>query len=194
MHATTAQFFMLECVEPPDWDDSAMLRAVPRPPGEDSWRFGRPFKTQPKQPIEVMMVPTHCDRLKELYKIDALLMTRRLYDCLREAGVDNIDAYDTLIRHPGTGFESRDYVAGNLVGLVAAADLDGSKIVGGSANHRLDTDFDVVKIDPAKARGLQMFRLAENTSAVVVSRKVKELLEARNFTQLTFIAPESWMG
>ena len=188
------EFFMLECIEPSDWDDSAMLRAVPRPPGEDSWRFGRPFKTQPTQPIEVMMVSTHCDRLKDLYKIDALLMTRRLYDCLREAGVDNIDAYDTVIRHPGTGFESRDYIAGNLIGLVAAVDVGASNIVGGSADHLLDTDFDAVKIDPAKARGLLMFRLAENTSAVVVSRKVKEFLEARGFTQLSFIDPENWMG
>lgn len=188
------EFFMLECIEPTDWDDSAMLRSVPRPPGEDSWRLGRPFKTRPVQPIEIMMVSTHCDRLKELYKIDALLMTHRLYNCLREAGVHNIDAYETVIRHPNTGFESRDYVAGNLIGLVAAADLGGSKVVGGNVDQTMDTDFDAVKIETAKARGLPMFRLAENTSAIVVSRQVKELLEARDFPQLAFIEPENWMG
>lgn len=189
-----AEFFMLECMEPFDWEDSAMLEAVPLPDGEQSWRFGRPFKTPPKEPIEVAIDPTHSDELLDFYNIDALLMPRRLFEALREAGVDNIDAYETLIRNPDSGFETRDYIAGNLIGLVAAADLGASKVVGGSADHMLDTDFDSVKIDPAKAKGLLMFRLAENTSAVVVHRKIKEFLEARDFTQLSFIEPENWMG
>lgn len=189
-----AAYFMLECFAPMDWDDSALLRAVPRPPGEDSWRFGRAFKTQPRVPIEISMVETHCDRLKELYNTDALLMTRRLHESLREAGVDNIDVYDTVIRHPKTGYETRDYVAGNLIGLVAAADLGASNVVGGSADGLLDVDFESVKIDPARARGLLMFRLAENTSAIVVHEKIRDFIGQRGFPQLEFMPPEEWMG
>jgi hypothetical protein len=39
-----------------------------------------------------------------------------------------------------------------------------------------------------------MFRLVENTSAVVIHRSVKEYLEAKGFTQLMFVAPDEWIG
>ena len=39
-----------------------------------------------------------------------------------------------------------------------------------------------------------MFRLAENTNALVVHESVKAYLEGRGFTMLSFIPPEEWMG
>jgi len=36
----SANYFVIDSAEPKDWDDSAVLRAVPRPPGEDSCRKG----------------------------------------------------------------------------------------------------------------------------------------------------------
>lgn len=187
-------YLMLDCPEPRDWDDSAMLEATPLPPGEKSWRLGRRFAAPVAEPIEIAIDPTHTDDLLELYTLDALVMTRRLLAALEAAGVDNLDAYEAVIRNPETGFATDDYVAVNLIGLVRAADLERSRVVGGSSDGLIDVDLDGVAIDPARAHGLLMFRLAENTSAVVVHRRVARHLLATGFDMLSFRPPATWKG
>lgn len=188
------EYLMLQCREPLDWEDSALLEATPLPPGEASWRLGRRFATPPQEPIPIAIDPTHSDDLLELYAIDALIMTRRLLEALGAAGVDNLDAYAAVIRNPETGFETGDYAAVNLIGLVRAADLGRSKVVGGSADGLIDVDLDGVHIDPQRALGLPMFRLAENTSAVVIHRRVARHLIGAGFDMLTFRPPSRWKG
>ena len=188
------EYLMLDCPEPWDWDDSALLEATPLPAGEKSWRLGRRFAAPVAEPIAIAIDPTHSDALLELYTIDALVMTRRLLTALGEAGVDNLDAYTAVIRNPKSGFATDDYVAVNLIGLVRAADLDRSNVVGGSSDGLIDVDFDGVAIDPARALGLPMFRLAENTSAVVVHRRVARHLIGAGFDMLTFRPPSRWKG
>ena len=189
-----ADYFILECATPVEWEDRALLRATPLPPGETSWRIGRRFQTSPVSPIPIEMMETHSDALIQLHKKDALIMPKTMLAALRESGVDNLDAYETIIRHPKTGFVTADYVACNLLGLVAVADIAGSKVVDGASDHRLDTGFEGVAIDSDRARGLLMFRLAENTGAVVVHDSVRKSLERRGFDQLVFTEPENWIG
>jgi hypothetical protein len=132
--------------------------------------------------------------MKELFTVDALVMTKRLQRALRSAGVDNIDFYETVVSHPTTGFSTSEYVAGNLVGIVAAVDLAKSGVVGGSLDRKIDTDFDSVVLRREFSPDLPMFRLAENTSAIVVQSAVRDRLLAEGFDQLTFLEPEEWMG
>jgi len=99
-----------------------------------------------------------------------------------------------VIRHPETKFETHEYVAVNLIGLVKAVDFARSTVVGGSSDHRLDTDFEGFAIDPAKAQDALMFRLAENTSAVLVHERVKDHLKKSGFGMLRFRRPEKWVG
>lgn len=188
------EYFVITCLEPMDWDDCALLEGIPPPSGSISWRIGQRFAVPPVEPIHVTLDPTHSDRLLMLYKTDALLIPKRMLNALRAAGVDNLDAYSTIITHPATGVVTRDYVAVNLIGLVSAADIGRSRVVDGSADHRLDTDFEGFTVDPARARGLLMFRLAENTSAIMVHRALKDRLRREGFDQLRFIAPEKWFG
>src|SRR5207302_11238489 len=110
---------------------------------------------------------------------DSMIMQKSMLAALREACVDNLDAYETVIRHPKTAFVTHDYVACNLIGLVSAVNIARSKVVGGSSDHLLDTDFDGLVIDETRARGLLMFRLAENTTGVVVHEKIRRQLESR---------------
>jgi hypothetical protein len=132
--------------------------------------------------------------MKELFKVDALVMTKRLQRALSLAGVDNIDFYDAVISHPTTGFSTTEYVVGNLVGIVSAVDLAKSVIVGGSMNRKIDTDFDSVVLRQDFSSELPMFRLAENTSAIIVRAFVRDRLLAEGFDSLTFLNPEEWMG
>jgi hypothetical protein len=185
---------MLECFEPTDWDDSGLFKRAPKLPGVESWRTGRRFPTPLPEPIEFELLETHSDRLLEMDNTDALIMTKRLLAALRDAGVDNLDAYQAVIRHPGTGAVTEDYVAVNVIGLISAADLGSSKVVGGTQRQLLDVDFEGVVLNEDKAGGALMFRLAENTSAILVHEVVRDRLLTKGFDMLSFVPPERWLG
>jgi hypothetical protein len=189
------QFFMLECFEPDEWDDSALVRLLDQLPSGTTWTDGRPFTFPVPEPVHFVMRAGHNDQMKELHNAQGLLMTRRLYDALRAAGVDNLDVYRAHVMHEALGTQRDDYVLANLVGVVAAADLAKSNVVHpGLSGNMVDMDFEGVAIDEERAEGLLMFRLAENVSAVVVHRRVRDALLAAGFDTLSFVPPASWMG
>lgn len=185
---------MLECVSPDDWEDHALIPGLPPPKGEKSWSLGQRFRNPPENPIVLELKADYGIQLNEFDNTDSLLMTQRLYRTLTDAGVDNLDAYPTVIRHPGRKFETTEYLACNLVGIVAGVDLAASQVSGGSEDGLIDVDFESVTLDPKRIGGLLMFRLVENTSAVMIHRRVKEYLESKGFSQLMFVDPAEWIG
>ncbi len=195
-----SEHYMLECYQPIEWDDMALLKSIYFKEIEtwrndiDSWRMGRRFISELPNPVVVKIMPGDPDDLKEMYYNDAIIMSKRLLAALQEVGVDNLDVYPCVIINEGTGFRTEDYVAVNLIGLVKAADIDNSNVTGGNSDHMLDTDFDGLAIDPKKAKDYLMFRLAENTSAIVIHRSVKEHLIEKGFTMLSYVEPKDWIG
>jgi len=195
-----SEHYMLECYQPIEWDDMALLKSVYFKDIEtwrndiDSWRMGRRLISKLPNPVVVKIMPGDPDDLKEMYYNDAIIMSKRLLEALQEAGVDNLDVYPCVIVNEGSGFRTEDYVAVNLIGLVKAVDIDNSNVTGGDGDHMLDTDFDGLTIDPKKARDYLMFRLAENTSAIVIHRSVKEHLVRKGFTMLSYVEPKDWIG
>lgn len=187
-------YFMLECVAPEDWDDPALVEGIPPPIGEASWRLGRRFKVEPHLPVVVNLHADYGVQLKELRNVDALLMTRRLHQALVAAGVGNLDAYPAIVRHAGRSFETADYVACNLIGLVPAANIRAATVDNSQETGPIDADVEGVAIDERAAAGALMFRLAENTSAVVVHRSVRAHLLAEGFDMLTFVPAREWIG
>jgi len=185
---------MLECYTPCDWEDSALLGGFLLPGRFESMRRGQRLKQQPKEPIEVELDPNHCDKLLEFDNTNGLVMTKRLLSALYDSGVDNLDVYQFLIRHPVTGFMTQDYVIANVIGVVQTADLGNSNVVGSSPGSLIDTDFDGLTIEEDRSHNLLMFRLAENTSAVMIHEKVKDDLLDNGFDMLDFIPPEEWVG
>ena len=129
----------------------------------------------------------------ELWDAPLPLMTRRLYEALRKAGVDNVDAYTAEIVNPKSG-QTWDYVAFNIVGKIPAADLEKSKIAPSSTERGISMDFDSLSIDERAARGALLFRLAESVNAIVVHECVKRHVEQIGIDTLTFVVPEHWAG
>jgi hypothetical protein len=105
------------------------------------------------------------------------LMSRRLVDTLRAEGVDNLQTFDAELRDAATGASRRDFVVVNVLGLVAAADLDASQSITLGEGH-VFTD---LKIDASKACGLLMFRLAESLIDVIVHERIAKAIEAGGF-------------
>ena len=110
------------------------------------------------------------------------------------AGVDNLQTFQTVLRAPSGELPPIEYVAVNILGCVAAADLNLSSISPDTPERLISTDFDALAIDERAARQLLMFRLAQNTSAVLVHRLVKQSIDAAGIQSLTWLRPEEWAG
>lgn len=175
-----SDYFMLECFMPPGERSFAMIKAVYLSE-QASWRAGERFKTEPPTPLQIGIRSGYKDDLKEMYYADALVISKRLYNELEAAGVDNMDAYACVISNAETGFKTEDYIAVNLLGLVATGDLEMAKIRGN------------LSFDELKAKGMLMFRLEDNPSAIVIHKSVKAHLQNKGFDMLTFMEPEKWM-
>lgn len=189
-----AKYYMLECFEPDDWDESALFNASPQPPSGQSWIAGQRFTHPPSEPIEFSLDADYPDDLLEMDNTDALIVSKRLHTALQEVGVDNLDVYDAIIKHEGTGFISHNYVALNVIGVVTAANLEESDVVGGMPGNLIDVDFNSVVLYEDRAYDVLMFRLAENTNALIVHETVKKQLLSKGFNMLSFLPPERWMG
>jgi uncharacterized protein YbjT (DUF2867 family) len=105
--------------------------------------------------------------------------------------VDNLDIYTAEIREEASGRVYDEYVAFNLIGKVAAADLDASTYTD-TRPPMIDGGFTSLQIDAAKARNLLLFRLAEAVNAIVVHERVKSAVESAGIRTLTFIPPQQW--
>ena len=176
------------------------------------WSIGRIFLAQnkwenerpPKEPIEVATEPMPVERYgesnwgfyNELEWTPIPLFSRRLVDALIKGGVHNIQTYETILTNvEGDNPPPRDhYLAVNVIGLIDAADMEKSIISPGSKEELYTTDFDSLVIDPKKAMDILMFRLAQNTSAVLVHKRVKEYVDAAGIDTLTWFRPEEWAG
>jgi hypothetical protein len=87
-----------------------------------------------------------------LYRVDFIA-------ALEEAGVDNLDYYDAIVKDPDNGKVYTHYKAVNILGLVAAADMAKSDAVVHEGGPIIDVDFDRLVIDDKKAAGFLFFRL-----------------------------------
>ncbi len=96
------------------------------------------------------------------------LMSERLIETLRGAGVDNLQLFDAEILNSKTGAKIPGFQVVNILGLVSAADPNASK----SRPLAHVRFFETLVIDPARARGLLMFRLAESLNDVILAEKV----------------------
>lgn len=188
-----SNFYMLECYVPDGQDDIARIKAV-NFKGLGSWRIGKSFKMELPNPISIYIKEGYPDELKELYNNDALVMTRRLYHALVQCGVDNMDMYPCEIINKETGFSTNDYVAVNLIGLVGALELELSNIPYRTHHAKGENSYGWISHDELKMKKHLMFRFAENTSAVIIHKTVKEYLVSQGFDMLSFVKPKNWIG
>jgi hypothetical protein len=183
-------YYMLECYGPMEFE----RQAIASEPTEEmvSWMRGLTIETPLPTPIEVEMDGDGI--MMPMFKRGILLFRDDLIQAMESAGVDNMDYYDTVLIDPVANVRYDNYKAVNIIGLVAAADLQKSKYTAPSGVPMIDTNFDSVVIDEEKAMGLLMFRMAECVSAIVIHEKVKDYIEQAGIKYLDFIKPKKWFG
>ncbi|QED28867.1 hypothetical protein FRD01_16795 [Microvenator marinus] len=200
-----SKYFVLDCHPPLEAEFYNIL--VPYPANDRRWEAGVLFSVQdrregfrpPTEPIEIQTEPEIEPPPRiyaELLWVPIPLMSRRLTAALQAAGVDNLQTYETRIETTlgETPPPADHYLAFNIVGLVAAADLQKSMTNPDVTETMNSMDFHTLSIDEAKTQELLLFRLAENITAVLVHERVKLAIEAAGITNLTWFAPEEWAG
>lgn len=159
-----------------------------------SWISGVRMADPPPDPIELTWDPMREDGLrKAYYESSVVLMAKGLVLALREAGVDNLDTYPVIVRSTKNGDICGDYVAVNVIGSIAAADMEKSVVLDEGAGM-VDVIFSSLVIDENKARGQLFFRLAESAGALVVHEPVRDHLLRKGGFGLTFTEPRDYCG
>jgi hypothetical protein len=185
----TPRYYMMGC----EHEEAMMLSHIQEVDGQD-WFEGRRFRTPPQTPVEVFVSPEYEDRvLLEFFPVQMLMRTD-LVQCLRDAGVDNLEAYDAVIRESEGDRVYDNYKAVNVVGVISAADRARTIFHPDNPSRLINADIESLYIDPAKAGDALMFRLAEAITGLVVHERVKAAVEAGNFPNMVFTDPADWVG
>jgi hypothetical protein len=182
------KYFVLDSGSP----DMMLFFPPPNPSLKDRWMAGKRFSKPPQEPIVVKIRPDNENGDLLPYFNAVFLMSDEFHQALREAGVDNLDVYDAIIRSQDGSIERRGYKVFNLLGVVRAADLEKTQF--GEGPQLIDATIETLGIDPGKARGLLMFRLAERVGSVIVHERVKRALESKNFQHVIFRDPGEFFG
>ena len=158
------------------------------------WMTGAVIK-EPGQVIEYKVHSKIRGNLKAMYEFDVPLFRKDLLQALFDAGVDNLQLFDAVIRDRVDGVSFNNYFAFNVVGVVSAADMEKSVLMHEETLSDLDHDFSSLVIDTDKVpKDLLLFRLAESVNAIVVHQKVKDLIEQRKIEGMVFYESGVWSG
>ena len=138
----------------------------------------KPWEKPPGEPIRLTIKKGREDApLPTFLREPVPLVNKQLLSVLRSAGVDNLDVYRAELYYADGRLASDDYYVFNLLGLVQAADLGKSRFDKGQPDRMISMGFDALAVDPAAARNLLMFRLAENVSTILIHETVKHAIE-----------------
>jgi hypothetical protein len=140
------------------------------------WLTGERFLEPPTSPIQTVLAAAPAKDFPDVFLSDQIpLFSARFVECLRGAGVDNLDCYDAAVVDAKGKPVPVPYVAVNIVGRVACVDHRTSRKRPLSAYPM--TDFEYLAIDPVAAGGCRLFRLADNASYIIASREVQEAMD-----------------
>lgn len=162
------------------------------------WYDGQKLQISVPTPLQYELDSDFDDdcNLKAMYDAEAIpLMQNDLIRVLVSAGVNNLEIFPAHLLNPNTGKVYKNYHAFNVIGLIAAADHDASKLMHPDEEpDLLDTDFESLVIDEEKANGFHLFRLAECCSAICVSEQVKDAVDKSGIPGMVFYGPGEWSG
>lgn len=136
------------------------------------------WEQHPKEPIRVEIEEGDENApLPSFLEMPIPIMSKKLLEVIRSAGVNNVDAYDAELYYPDGSLASKDYVVFNLIGVIMAADMEKSIYDPDQPDRMIAMSFDSLTIDERKTYGFLMFRLAENITTILIHEQVKQAIE-----------------
>jgi hypothetical protein len=193
-----SMYFVMDCDEPENDNGEALMEIHNcfRAGNVRNWRGGRALARAESlpDPIDITYDPLrgYQGPPVEFRDVCIPIMSARLADVLKEAGVDNIVYYPARLTNSSTG-EQYDYRAFNIVGTVAVADLGESEWSSYDGQTVADVSFTRLALDESRAEGRLLFRLGENINAVVVRATVRDRVLAAGLHTMKFTPASEWM-
>ena len=170
--------------EPDNYADFGVTKS-PRLPVDFSFLSGEflEAKQLPKLVFEVDFPAGRC--LPHYLGGEIPVASQTLIEALQKVGVDNIQVFPALLKNPETGESWKNFLAMNVVGSLAVANMDASEydsLMEGDPDG-VDTPlvaFSEIVLDRKKlSGGPMMFRLAESGDLIVHEKVVDYLGEHR---------------
>ena len=143
-------------------------------------KFDKPFE------FELWEYEENGNGMAEFFYEAFPIMSDKLISALCEAGVDNLQTYPAVLRDPLKGYERTDYKVVNVVGKIAAADMNNSDYIDMGGVGMIAVGFKSLVIDTDKTHGALMFRLAESITDIIIHESVKMHLEKFDFKYLRY--------
>jgi len=156
-------------IEDLDWWNGAIISMKVPTPLEFTLKYYAPHS-----PAEDQYMGAFIETNPPLWRDDFIA-------AFRELGIYNFDLYDVAILDPDDGTVHTHYKAVNVLGLVAAADMDKSIATVHDGIPLIDVDFDKLVVDEKKTQGIRMFRLAESSNAIMVHETLRDGLLEKGF-------------
>ena len=100
------------------------------------------------------------------------IMSRRMLECLRQAGVDNLQSFACRLLNPQSGDVWTDYQAVNIIGSVKCADLEKSLYSDPTGSGEIAVMFDRLVIREQDCRGQLVFRLYESLKTILLHESI----------------------
>ncbi len=183
-------FFVMECDGQAPIGRVDLVSVVEESP----WMDGT-MVPPPEGPVLFRAHSRRRGNLKAMYELSALLVREDLLQAILDSGVDNLQVFEAIVQDPTGGVDHINYRACNVIGVVAAADMQRSVLMHDETVTGLDHDFAELVLDEARIPAdVLLFRLAESTSAIVVHQRVREEIEARGIEGMIFYEPGEWSG
>lgn len=152
------------------------VTAEPQLPEGVQFIYGRAMTSAVPEPLVFEVDFPSRDALPHFIGDTLPLFSTRLVDTFRSAGVENFQVFPAVLRNPALGADWDGYWVFNVIGLVAAADLDRSNadtlMAGGPKGAPALLAFHELVLDHQKTRNVAMFRLAESPDMLLIHDRV----------------------
>jgi hypothetical protein len=169
-----------------DREESFVLTSLPDIEPKRPWYLGERFGIDPPDPLELIMDPTSGPIMPDFFDAGIPVFSAKLCQAMHEAGVDTFDRYPAVMIDPNTGHRWADYFAVNVIGKVSCADMKQSTYLDPTDTGQISVFFSQLVIDPMRARGHLMFRLAESLGELIIHDSVVKVLRTKDLKCLRF--------
>ncbi|HEY6881547.1 MAG TPA: DUF1629 domain-containing protein [Polyangiales bacterium] len=156
----------------------------------DALQTGAPLATKFAEPMRVA-IASWGTVYRDFMELPCPIVSTAMRRVLEQTGVDNIEYVAARLEMEFFDEPMEGYWVCNVIGTLSCVDREASSFEPGA---RPDGELRSFQIDPARAYGLGLFRLAEDPRLVVVSRRVRAALEAVTLRGLAFQDTDTYDG
>ncbi len=179
------RYYLLRQDARPDHWQAVFIEGI----GIDALRAGLPMDA-PAAPARVTVSPLGPEP-SDFLELPCPFVSDAMRRALDAAGVDNVEYFPAqVVRQYDEDEVLAHYWAANVVGAVACAAPPADATAAADADDARPS----FRVDPRRARGFGLFRLAEDRRLLIVSEAVADALRAAGLRGLVLQAPEAFTG